>query len=185
MAKRMGKSDKGNDAADNKFEIDFVSNLDDEDRMLVILKQQLYHGTWEPMLEDLKNRLLGKPYIFKLANRIKGDIERIQKMQEFEAKNNIDLADHIELDNEPYLQASVRMLKTKGRTVGIEETTQRQKLLLCTYVDEINEDDDVVDSVVDLYCALNKYHILCGGRGLAIDDWQMFIRQTDLVEVGQ
>ncbi|MBW7992844.1 MAG: hypothetical protein FVQ84_22880 [Planctomycetes bacterium] len=185
MAKRMGKSDKGSDAATNKVVIDFVSNLDDEDRMLVVLKAHLYGGTWEPMLDDLENRLLSKPYIFKLAKRIKDDIERIQKMQEFEAKNNIDLAEYVELDNEPYLKASASKLKAKGRTVGIEETTQRQKLLLCTYVDEINEDDDVVDGVVDLYCALNKYHILCGGRGLAIDDWQMFIRQTDLVEVGQ
>jgi len=181
----MGKSDKGSDAAANKVVIDFVSSLDDGDRMLVVLKAQLYDGTWEPMLDDLENRLLSKPHIFKLAKRIKDDIERIQKMQEFEAKNNVDLAEYVELDSEPYLKASASKIKAKGRTVGIEETAQMRKLLLCIYVDEINDDDDVVDDVVDLYCVLNKYHILCGGRGLAIDDWQMFIRQTDLVEIGQ
>jgi len=76
---------------------DFVAILSDEHRMLVILKAQLYGGTWEPMLDDLRNRLEGKPYIFKLANRIKDDIERIEKMRKFEEEHNIDLADYVEL----------------------------------------------------------------------------------------
>jgi hypothetical protein len=76
---------------------DFVDGLSDEHRMLVVLKAQLYGGTWEPMLDDLKNRLAGKPYIFKLVNRIKDDIERIQQMQNFEEENNVDLADYVEL----------------------------------------------------------------------------------------
>jgi hypothetical protein len=65
--------------------------------MLIVLKAQLYDGTWEPMLDDLQNRLVGKPYIFKLANRIQDDIERIKQMQEFEAEHKIDLADYIDL----------------------------------------------------------------------------------------
>ena len=76
---------------------DFVDGLSDEHRMLVVLKAQLYGGTWEPMLDDLKNRLGGKPYIFKLVNRIKDDIERIQQMQNFEEEQNVDLADYVEL----------------------------------------------------------------------------------------
>jgi len=76
---------------------DFVDGLSDEHRMLVVLKAQLYGGTWEPMIDDLKNRLAGKPYIFKLVNRIKDDIERIQQMQDFEEKHNIDLADYVQL----------------------------------------------------------------------------------------
>jgi hypothetical protein len=74
----------------------YIAGLSNEHRMLVILKSQLYGGSWEPMLDDLKNRLEGKPYIFKLVNRIKDDIERIQEMKEFEETNNIDLADIIE-----------------------------------------------------------------------------------------
>ena len=180
----MRKSNKYSDAADHKVVTDFVSNLDNEERMLILLKAHLYDGTWQPMLEDLEERLSGKPFIFKLSSRLKDDIKRIQKMQEFEAKNNIDLADYIELDNEPYLKASVSKLKNKGRTEGLKESAQRQKFLLCIYVDEINENDDFVDCIIELYCALNKYHIICGGRGLTIDDWQMFIQKTDLVEVG-
>ena len=76
---------------------DFVDGLSDEHRMLVVIKAQLYGGTWEPMLDDLKNRMVGKPYIFKLVNRINDDIERIQQMQNFEEKQNVDLADYVEL----------------------------------------------------------------------------------------
>ncbi|MBN1817747.1 MAG: hypothetical protein JW828_10330 [Sedimentisphaerales bacterium] len=76
---------------------EFVERLDDEHRMLVILKAQLYGGRWEPMLDDLQNRLEGKPYIFKLAHRISDDIDRIGRMQAFEAEHGIDLADFVEL----------------------------------------------------------------------------------------
>jgi hypothetical protein len=77
----------------------FVRGLDEPQRMLVILKRQLYAGQWEPMLEDLQNRLEGKPYIFKLANRIKDDVERIHRLQVFEQENEVDLADYVELES--------------------------------------------------------------------------------------
>ncbi len=90
-------SDKGTETSVSKVVSDFVAGLSDEHRMLVILKAQLYDGTWEPMLDDLENRLAGKPYIFKLINRIKADIERIGQMHKFEKENNVDLADYVEL----------------------------------------------------------------------------------------
>lgn len=76
---------------------DYVGRLSAEHRMLVALKSQLYGGSWEPMLDDLRNRLAGKPYIFKLINRIQEDIERIEEMKRFEAEHGIDLADYVEL----------------------------------------------------------------------------------------
>jgi len=90
-------SDKGSKTKASKVLEDFVAGLSDEHRMLVVLKAQLYDGTWEPMLDDLENRLVGKPYIFKLINRIKDDVERIGQMQKFEKENNVDLADYVEL----------------------------------------------------------------------------------------
>jgi len=90
-------SDKGSKTKASKVLEDFVAGLSDEHRMLVVLKAQLYDGTWEPMLDDLENRLAGKPYIFKLINRIKDDVERIGQMQKFEKENNVDLADYVEL----------------------------------------------------------------------------------------
>jgi hypothetical protein len=76
---------------------DFVRGLDEEHKMLIVLKAQLYGGSWDPMLEDLKNRLTGKPYIFKLATRIKDDIERIERMRAFEKEFQVDLADFVDL----------------------------------------------------------------------------------------
>ncbi|MBN1127305.1 MAG: hypothetical protein JXA82_20050 [Sedimentisphaerales bacterium] len=76
---------------------EFVDRLDDEHKMLVILKAQLYGGRWEPMLDDLQNRLDGKPYIFKLANRISDDIDRIRRMKAFETEQGVDLAEFVEL----------------------------------------------------------------------------------------
>jgi hypothetical protein len=90
-------SNKGLETSANKEVSDFVARLSDEHRMLVILKAQLYGGTWEPMLDDLQNRLEGKPYIFKLANRIKDDIHRIEQMRKFEQEHNVDLSDYFEL----------------------------------------------------------------------------------------
>lgn len=76
---------------------DYVARLSVEHRMLVALKAQLYGGSWEPMLDDLRNRLNGQPYIFKLVNRIQDDIERIEEMKRFEAEHGVDLAEHVEL----------------------------------------------------------------------------------------
>jgi len=99
MAESGPYSDKGEDLVANQVVQEFVRTLSREHRMLVILKGQLYEGSWEPMLEDLKNRLAGKPYIFKLATRIKDDIERIEQMRTFEEKHNVDLTDFVDLED--------------------------------------------------------------------------------------
>lgn len=84
-------------AAPSKEVSDFIGSLSAEQRMLIILKKQLYGGQWELMLDDLRNRLEGKPYIFKLVNRIQDDIERIEKMSAFEKQTGVDLSDFIDL----------------------------------------------------------------------------------------
>ena len=76
---------------------DYVNRLSDEHKMLVALKSQLYGGSWDPMLDDLRNRLAGKPYIFKLVHRIQDDVERIEEMRKFETEHKVDLADYVEL----------------------------------------------------------------------------------------
>ncbi len=76
---------------------DYVGRLSEEHKMLVALKSQLYGGSWEPMLDDLRNRLAGKPYIFKLVHRIQDDIERIEEMRKFEVEHEVDLGDYVEL----------------------------------------------------------------------------------------
>jgi len=87
-----GKSDKAEQAVTA-----YVGGLSQEHKMLVALKSQLYGGSWEPMLDDLRNRLAGKPYIFKLVHRIQDDIGRIEEMQKFESEHGVDLADYVDL----------------------------------------------------------------------------------------
>ena len=94
MAEPVEKTEKTGDGSSVR---DFVRGLSDEQRMLVVLKARLYGGTWEPMLDDLRNRLSGKPYIIKLASRIQDDIRRIEEMAEFEGQHHIDLADYVEM----------------------------------------------------------------------------------------
>ena len=62
----------------------FVEGMTAEERMLVVLNRELYDGTWDEMVADLKARLEGRPYIFKLAYRIADDLERIERLREFE-----------------------------------------------------------------------------------------------------
>jgi len=76
---------------------DFVATLSTEHKMLVVLKAQLYGGKWATMLDDLENRLEGKPYIFRLSSRIKDDVQRIKELQVFESEHGVDLADYVEL----------------------------------------------------------------------------------------
>lgn len=97
MAKPARGSKNRTDEKMSKTVADYVGRLSDEHKMLIALKAHLYGGSWEPMVGDLQNRLAGKPYIFKLANRIQDDIERIEQMQKFEADHGIDLGDYVEL----------------------------------------------------------------------------------------
>jgi hypothetical protein len=97
MVESAGHSDKSTGTAADCGVTDYVNSLSEQCRMLVILKAQLYGGLWEPMLNDLRNRLDGKPYIFKLANRIQDDIERIEQMMQFEAEHGIDLAQYVRM----------------------------------------------------------------------------------------
>ncbi len=97
MTEPAGHKDNNGETAVNEAVNDFVRGLSEEHRMLVALKRQLYGGSWEPMLDDLRNRLAGKPYIFKLANRIQDDIERIEEMLEFETEHGIDLSEYVEM----------------------------------------------------------------------------------------
>jgi hypothetical protein len=97
MVEPAGQGERSTGTATNRTVTDYVSSLSEECRMLVILKTQLYGGSWEPMLSDLRSRLDGKPYIFKLANRIQDDIERIEQMMQFESENSVDLARYVEM----------------------------------------------------------------------------------------
>ncbi|KPK82229.1 MAG: hypothetical protein AMJ81_09975 [Phycisphaerae bacterium SM23_33] len=75
----------------------FVRRLTPEERMLVVLKRELYDGSWDDMVADLRARLDGRPYIFKLVNRIGEDLERIERLRAFEKDYDVDLGDHVQM----------------------------------------------------------------------------------------
>ncbi|HUT57259.1 MAG TPA: hypothetical protein VNA25_05230 [Phycisphaerae bacterium] len=76
----------------------FVRCMTSEERMLVVLKRELYEGSWDEMVADLQARLEGRPYIFKLAHRIADDLERITHLREFERQEGVDLGEYVGLD---------------------------------------------------------------------------------------
>ena len=77
----------------------FVERLTGEQRMLIVLKRELYQGCWDSMLADLQARLQGKPYVFKLAHRIGDDIARIEGLLAYEQAQQVDLADYVNLES--------------------------------------------------------------------------------------
>ncbi|MBN1556072.1 MAG: hypothetical protein JXA11_15120 [Phycisphaerae bacterium] len=77
----------------------FVDALGNEERMLVILKHELYEGRWDEMVADLQARLAGRPYIFKLAHRIEDDLERIRRLRAFETDHNVDLSEYVKMES--------------------------------------------------------------------------------------
>ena len=84
-------------AADERVR-QFVDSMPSEERMLVLLKRELYEGSWDEMVADLQARLENRPYIFKLAHRITDDLERIDRLREFEKRNRVDLSDYVQLE---------------------------------------------------------------------------------------
>ena len=73
----------------------FVEGMAGEERLLVVLKRDLYDGQWDEMVADLQARLEGRPYIFKLAHRINDDLERIARLRRFEQEHGVDLGEYV------------------------------------------------------------------------------------------
>ena len=69
--------------------------------MLVVLRDELYRGSWKDMLEDLKARLKNKPFVFKLAHRMEADIVRIERLMTLESAHQVNLSDIIRAGGNP------------------------------------------------------------------------------------
>ena len=79
---------------------EFVALATAEERMLLVLKRELYEGSWDEMETDLRARLEGRPYIFKLVHRISEDLERIARLRQYERLHSVDLSDFVSLNSE-------------------------------------------------------------------------------------
>ena len=47
---------------------------------LRLLRDELYDGDWQPMLEDLESRLDKRPSVYKIARNIKEDLIAIRRL---------------------------------------------------------------------------------------------------------
>jgi hypothetical protein len=73
----------------------FVAGLASGERLLITLRDELYEGSWDKMLGDLRDRLAKRPYIFKLSSRIENDIAAIEKLGAYEQAAGVNLADYL------------------------------------------------------------------------------------------
>ena len=69
----------------------FFNSLSKSDKFLISLRDELYDGCWDTMIEDITNRMKGQPYLFKFVNRAEKDIQSIKKIRTYETENNINL----------------------------------------------------------------------------------------------
>ena len=82
----------------------YYRSLDPEEEQLIILRDFLYEGDGEEMLQDLRARQSGKPFIFKLTTRIDEDIRRIERIRQYERQHGVNLGQYVrreELEGDP------------------------------------------------------------------------------------
>ncbi|MCZ7646850.1 MAG: hypothetical protein M5U26_16435 [Planctomycetota bacterium] len=77
----------------------FVERLEPFERVLIELKETLYEGSWDRVLDDLRARLDGRPYLFKLGQTIARDIAAIERMRAYERRHGLELTDWIRKPN--------------------------------------------------------------------------------------
>ena len=78
---------------------EFFGSLTKSDRMLISLRDELYDGCWDTMIEDISNRMKGQPYLFKFVNRAEKDIQSIKKISSFEKEHGINLNVFLKKEN--------------------------------------------------------------------------------------
>ncbi len=76
----------------------FVRSLLPEETQLIIIRDELYDGSWDEMRRDHEDRRDGKPFIYKLINRIEEDLRRIERLSTYEARHGVDLGEFLEED---------------------------------------------------------------------------------------
>ena len=74
----------------NKDIVEGISRLSKKDIMLVLLRKELYVGSWDKMEQDLNDKLKGL-YIYKVTPNIEADLVRIGNLKKLEASLGINL----------------------------------------------------------------------------------------------
>lgn len=74
---------------------EFARGLAETERIALIVRDELFGGSWENMRKDLEARAAGKPYVFRLASRIDEDLKAVAKLSAFERRRKVNLAEYL------------------------------------------------------------------------------------------
>ena len=94
------ESDPGAAGSDPNLDVPpeiFIHDMAPYERVLLDLKEHLYEGSWERILEDLKARMDNKPYIYKLSQTISRDVAAIERMKAYELRQRVNLSQLLSL----------------------------------------------------------------------------------------
>lgn len=80
----------------NPNHTEYATGLPNEERLLVIIRDELYAGEWDRLVHDLKRRKDKKVEIPKLFARIDDDLKRVGKLRTYESRHEINLKDWIQ-----------------------------------------------------------------------------------------
>jgi len=75
-----------------------IRHLTDEEKMLLTIRDELYEGDWDLMIQDLRDRLTGRPHVFeicppseRLRDTIDGHLRLIERLRSLERQYETDL----------------------------------------------------------------------------------------------
>ncbi len=78
---------------------DDLPSLTEDEQMLVLLRDELYEGSWDDFVGDLQDRLAGRPHVFDigpasshLQDTIRQHLRLIERLRELESRDRVDLA---------------------------------------------------------------------------------------------
>ena len=86
-----GQTRVENAVAEMDVHQEYFESLSPEAKQLVVLQSILYEGSWGEMVLDLTARRDGKPFIWKLKSRIEEDLDRIERLREYERAHDVRL----------------------------------------------------------------------------------------------
>lgn len=69
----------------------YAESLTKDERVLLLVRDELYEGSWDELADDLQARRNTKPCVFKLRERIEDDLGRIERLRAFEQEQGVDL----------------------------------------------------------------------------------------------
>lgn len=74
-----------------------LDTLTGQETVLILCNHELYGGDWALLRADLVDRLAGRPFVVKVGDRIREDLERVQRLEAIEKEYGITLSDYVKI----------------------------------------------------------------------------------------